>query len=186
MLRNSQLEAENKRLSQKVDEMKEICALTSKLNVKFKSQLEQESNHKENMNESNKKLKMSMNKLSWKCNELNQKVKILEINLKRKVMTRINQPKVQIIKTASDVVQMDNKLIEELQKRYDQLDVEHQEALNIIDELEFELDDVITLLLCYVSVSLSSIFLFNLHLRSIILKWISSGFIKKMQNYEKC
>jgi chromosome segregation ATPase len=145
MSRNNQLEAENKRLSQKVEEMKEICTLTSTMNVKIKSQLEQESIDKDSLKQSNLKLKVSLNKLTMKCNELNQRVKVLETNLKRKVMTRMNQPKVQIIKSASDVVRSDTMDMENLQRRYDELEAEHQEALNVIDELEFELGDVIIL-----------------------------------------
>jgi hypothetical protein len=60
-------------------------------------------------------------------------------------MTRVNQPKVQIIKSASDVVRSDMKDMENLQSRYNELETEHQEALNVIDELEFELSDVIIL-----------------------------------------
>lgn len=145
MSRNNHYEAENKRLSVKVEEMKEICSLTSSLNVKYKSQLDRESQDKEFFKESNHNLKVKLNNLSVKCNEMNERVKVLEINLKRKVVMRINQPKVQVIKSISDITRMDSKELDVLQKRYDELDSEHQEALNVIDELEFELGDVIAL-----------------------------------------
>lgn len=144
MSRNGHLEAENKRLSVKVEEMKEICTLTSTLNIKYKSQLDREQQDKESLKESNHKLKLKLNNLSVKCNEMNERVRVLETNLKRKVLTRVNQPKVQIIKSISEITRTDNKSLEKLQKRYDELDAEHQEALQVIDELEFELGDVIT------------------------------------------
>jgi chromosome segregation ATPase len=145
MSHNNRIEAENKRLSMKVEEMKEICSLTSTLNVKYKSQLDKESEDKEFLKESNHKLKLRLNYLSKKCNEMNERVKVLEVNLNRKALTRINQPRVQIIKSITDITRFDSKALDDLQKRYDELDTEHKDALNVIDELEFELDDVIAL-----------------------------------------
>ena len=192
MSRNGQLEVENKRLSQKVEEMKEICTLTSTMNVQFKSKLEREALEKGNLKESNQKLKISLNKLSVKCNELNQRVKVLETNLKRKVLTRINQPRVQIIKSASDVVRSDNQALEDLQSRYDKLDTEHQEALNVIDELEFELDDVIIQNVSLLKAKSSTMICFFLPLmfrrcyRSTTLNRKPNDCSKKMRNSEKC
>lgn len=192
MSRNNQLELENKRLSQKVEEMKEICTLTSTMNVNFKSQLERESVDKGNLKESNQKLKISLNKLSVKCNELNQRVKVLETNLKRKVMTRINQPRVQIIKSASDVVRSDNQALEDLQKRHDKLDAEHQEALNVIDELEFELGDVMIQNVSLLEAKGSTMicfflrFMFHRCFRSTTLNRKLNGCSKKTRNSEKC
>lgn len=145
MSRNSQMEAENRRLTMKVEEMKEICTHTSSLNVKFKQQLEQEASQKENLQESNHKLKLKLNVLSIKCNELNDKVKVLEANLKRRPATRLSQP-VRIISSVSDIIignPINDQALTSLQKRFDELEIEHQEALNVIDELEFELGDVI-------------------------------------------
>lgn len=176
MSRNGHLEAENKRLSVKVEEMKEICTLTSTLNVKYKSQLDREQQDKESLKESNHKLKLKLNILSVKCNEMNEKVKVLETSLKRKVLTRVNQPKVQIIKSISEIRRTDNKSLADLQKRYDELDAEHQEALHVIDELEFELGDVIiSSFLCFDDN------FFNLFYvcRSTTLKWKPSDFNKK-------
>lgn len=145
MSRSSQLEAENKRLSFKVDEMKEICSSTSSLNVKYKMQLEKESSEKENLLEVNQKLKLKLNSLSVKCNELNHRIKVLECSLKRKNATRLTQPQVRLISSVEDIVitrPKQDEALRELQKRYDELDAEHQESLNVIDELEFELGDV--------------------------------------------
>lgn len=147
MSRNSQLEAENKRLSVKVDEMKDICSLTSSLNVKYRLQLDKETSDKENLAELNQKLKTRLNNLTVKCNELNQKVKVLELNIKRKPAVRLSQqPPVRVISSISDIIipdQRSNAEFIDLQKRFDELDAEHQEALNVIDDLEFELGDVI-------------------------------------------
>lgn len=142
MSRSSQLEAENKRLSVTVDEMKEICTLTSTLNVKYKLQLDREVQGKENFKQSNHILKLKLNNLSMKCNEMNERIKVLETNLRRKVIMKIVQPKVQVIRSITDITKVDNKALDDLQKRYDELHADHQEALNVIDELEFELGDV--------------------------------------------
>ena len=145
MSRNSSLEVENKRLSVQITEMKDICSLTSSLNVKYKLQLERETSEKENLQEGNHRMKLKLNEMSAKCNELNQRIKVLESNLKRNSTVMMTQPKVQIIKSVADIVvdqqQSDQALID-LQKRYNELDVEHQEALNVIEDLEFELGDV--------------------------------------------
>lgn len=130
-----------------VDEMKEICSTTSTVNVRLRMQLEKETSEKENLKESNHKLKVKLNSLTVICNELNEKIKVLETNLKRKGVTRIvAQPKVQVIKSIADIIDSsptDSAELSDLQKRFDELDAEHQEALNVIDELEFELGDVI-------------------------------------------
>lgn len=145
MSRNSQLEAENQRLSMKVNEMKDICSLTSSLNVKYKLQLDSEVQDKESLKESNHKFKLKLNNLSVKCNEMNERIKVLENSLRRKVVMKVNQPKVQVIKSIADITRpADNKALQDLQRRYDELDAEHQESLNVIDELEFELGDVMT------------------------------------------
>lgn len=147
MSRNSQLEAENRRLTLKVDEMKSICTLTSSLNVKYQMQLQEETTEKENLKESNHKLKLKLNNLSIRCNDLNQRIKVLESNLKRKPATRASQAPVRIISSISDIIVADpnkSKAFIDLQKRYDGLEAEHKEALNVIDELEFELGDVKT------------------------------------------
>lgn len=143
MSRSSQLEVENKRLSMKVDEMKQICTTTSSLNVKFRMQLEKESTEKENLHEANLKLKTKLNSMSVICNELNEKVKVLESNLKRQSVTRI-QPQVQMINSIADIVvgPKDSEAFDDLQRRYDELDAEHHDALDVIDQLEFELGDV--------------------------------------------
>lgn len=147
MSRNSQLEAENKRLFAQVEEMKEICSLTSTLNVKYKLQLDRQVTDKENLLESNHKLKLKLNTLTVKCNELDQIIKVLEANLRRKPVTKISfQPQVRVISSVSEIMvtkPLQNEALHDLQKRFDELDVEHQEALNVIDELEFELGDVI-------------------------------------------
>lgn len=147
MSRNNHLESENKRLSLKVDEMKEICSLTSSLNVKYKMQLDREASDKEDLKESNHKLKLKLNQLSAKSNEQSQRIKVLENSLKRKPAVRASQPQVRIIGSVSDIVATDPRksvVFVDLQTRYDELDAAHQEALNVIDELEFELGDVMT------------------------------------------
>lgn len=147
MSRSGQLEADNKRLSFKVDEMKEICSATSKLNVQYKTQLDKETSDKENLLEANRKLKLKLNSLSIKCNELNQRVKILEDSLQRKNATSMNQPQVRVISSVEDIVitrPKQDEAFRDLKKTYNELEAEHQEALNVIDELEFELGDVIS------------------------------------------
>lgn len=146
MSRNSHFESENKRLSLKVDEMKEICSLTSSLNVKYKMQLERETSEKENLKESNFKLKLKLNQLSVKSNDQSQRIKVLENSLKRKPAIRASQPQVQIIGSVKELTDpRKSGVFVDLQTRYDELDAAHQEALTVIDELEFELGDVMHL-----------------------------------------
>lgn len=148
MSRTGQLEAENKRLTFKVNEMKEICSLTSSLNVKYKMQLDKETTDREDILEANHKLKLKLNSMSVMCNELNQRIKVLEYSLQRKNATRMTQPQVRLISSVEDIVitrPKQDEAFNDLQKRHNELDAEHQEALNVIDELEFELGDVISL-----------------------------------------
>jgi hypothetical protein len=145
MSRSSLLESENKRLSLKVDEMKEICSLTSTLNVRYKTQLDQESSDKAELVEANRKLKLKLNELAARCTELGQKVKVLEASLGRRPATRLSQPPpVQMISSIADVIKpsASSQALVDLQKRFGELELEHQKALNVIDELEFELGDV--------------------------------------------
>ncbi|CRL00573.1 CLUMA_CG013833, isoform A [Clunio marinus] len=142
MSRSSQLMSENMRLSMTVEELKQISATSSSLNVKYKLQLEQEINEKEALQEANHRLKSKLNKLAVNCNELNQRVKVLEANLKRKPAIRISQPHVQVVESVSSTIQLDNAAFIDLQNRFDKLEAEHNEALNVIDELEFELGDI--------------------------------------------
>lgn len=146
MSRTSQLEVENKRLSMKVEEMKEITSLTSSLNVKYKLQLDKETEEKDILKDVNDKLKTKLNNLSVKCNEQHQKIKVLETSLKLKTVVKPPLPAVRAMSGISNVAVANvshNSALFDLQKRYDELDAEHQEALNVIDELEFELGDVI-------------------------------------------
>lgn len=172
MSRSNQLEVENKRLSMKVDEMKQICTTTSSLNVKFRMQLEKESTEKENLHEANLKLKTKLNSLSVICNELNEKVKVLESNLKRKSVTRI-QPQVQMINSIADIVvgTKDSEAFDDLQRRYDELDAEHHEAMDVIDQLEFELGDVNLPARPSEPVTYFMFFSFLVPIRSTTLKW---------------
>lgn len=186
MSRSSQLEVENQRLSMKVDEMKEICTVTSSMNVKYRMQLEKETTEKETLQESNDKLKVKLNSLTAKCNELNQKIKVLESNLQRKNATRtVAQPQVQVIKSIADIIESnprDRAALDDLQKRFDELDAEHQEALNVIDELEFELGDVIArghCLICLLSLSFSLTLYIN---RSTTLRWRRKGFRRRTKS----
>lgn len=192
MSRNSHLEAENKRLSSKVDEMKEICSLTSSLNVKYKVQLDREVTDRRNLQESNQRLKIKLNSLTVKCTELNQKVKVLDAHLRRRPITRIsNQPQVRVISLVSDIrinEPQSSEALKELQKRYDELDVAHQEALNVIDELDFELDDVIiesSLVdihtIRYILHTFLSFISCLVNFRSITLKWKLKDCNKKTQ-----
>lgn len=144
MSRNNQLDVENKRLTMKVEEMKQICTHSSSLNLKYVLELDQESTQKEILQEANHKLKLKLNVLSIKCNEFQDKIKVLETNLMRRPATRLSQP-VRIISSVSDIVvgnQVSDKALSDLQKKFNELDVQHQEALNMIDDLEFELGDV--------------------------------------------
>lgn len=135
-----QLEAENERLLLKVEELKEICSLTSSLNVKHKFQLEKETNEKDALKEANHKLKLKLNNLTTKCNEQEQKIKVLESNLRRKPETNVSR--VQIVKSIYDITASSEKALISLQKRYDELEAEHHDALSVIDDLEFELGDI--------------------------------------------
>lgn len=146
MSRNSQLEVENKRLSMKVEEMKEICAKTSSMNVKYKMQLDGEKQTKEELLEGNAKLKKKVNELASRCYEQNEKIRVLESNLKRGASTSMRNSRVTIIGNVSEIIQKtDPKTSSEyidLEQRYCELEKEYQEAVAIIDELEFELEDV--------------------------------------------
>lgn len=64
MSRNSHLEAENKRLSVKLEELKGISSLTSSLNVKYRLQLDKEATEKESFKEVNHRLKLKLNSLT--------------------------------------------------------------------------------------------------------------------------
>lgn len=163
MSRSNVLEAENKRLSLKVEEMKEICSLTSTLNVKYKTQLDREAGDKAELIEANHKLKLKLNELTTRCHQLGQKVKLLEANLGRQPASRLSQPPpVRVISSISEVIvskpSASNKALVDLQKRFDELEVEHKGALNVIDELEFELGDVSANLLASVHIHHSRLF----------------------------
>lgn len=54
-----------------------------------------------------------------------------------------SHPQVEVVASISDIMRPDSKALTDLQKRYDELETEHNEALNVIDDLEFELGDVI-------------------------------------------
>lgn len=122
-----------------------MYTLTSSLNVKYKMQLQRETDEKERLQESNQKLKVTLNNLTAKCNELGQRVKLLESNLARQSAVK-EVPRVQMINSIADIVvspPQSTAAFSDLQKRFDELEAEHQEALNVIDDLEFELGDVI-------------------------------------------
>jgi chromosome segregation ATPase len=142
------LEVENKRLSVKVEEMKGICTQTSSLNVKYKMQLETEKEVKEELLEGNTKLKRKVNELATICYEQKEKIKVLESNLRRSqtASVRASRIPVKIIGNVSEIIQdSDPKMSKEyidLQQQYAELEKDYQEAAAIIDELEFELDDV--------------------------------------------
>lgn len=148
MSRNHQLEVENNRLSMKVEEMKEICTQTSSINVKYKMQLEREKESKEELVEGNSRLKKKCNELATRCHEQNEKIKVLESNLRRCTLASIRASRipVKIIGNVSQIIQKsDPKTSSEyidLQQKHDELENDYQEALVVIDELEFELDDV--------------------------------------------
>lgn len=151
MSRTSRIESENKRLSMEVEEMKEACSRTSTLNVKFKLQLEEDKNLKSDLIEGNAKLKKKVNDLSVQCYQQNEKIRMLESNLRRSVnaSSRASRVPVRIIGNISDIMQdvdpTQTKPYLDLQKKYDELENQHQEALEIIDELEFELGDVMSI-----------------------------------------
>lgn len=145
MSRGSHLETENKRLSLQANELKEMYTLTSSLNVKYKMQLQRETDEKEKLQEANQKLKITLNNMTAKNNELGQRVKMLESNLARQSAVK-EVPRVQMINSIADLVvspPQSSAAFNDLQKRFDELEAEHQEALNVIDDLEFELGDVI-------------------------------------------
>jgi chromosome segregation ATPase len=149
MSRSGRLETENKRLSLEIEEMKQISAKTSSLNVKYRMQLENERNVKDDLMEGNLKLKKKVNKLSSQCFEQDQKIRMLESNLRRSMVasTRSSRVSVKMISDISDVMQSNDpkktQAYVDLQKKYGELESEYQQALAIIDEMEFELGDVI-------------------------------------------
>lgn len=151
MSRSSRLESENKRLSVEVEEMKEACSRSSSLNVKIKMQLEEEKNLKDELMEGNTKLKKKVNDLSTRCFQQNEKIRMLESNLRRSTGTssRASRPPLKVFDKVSEMIQSTqssdptkSQSYIDLQRKYDELESEHREALDIIDELEFELGDV--------------------------------------------
>lgn len=128
--------------------MKEICTQTSSINVKYKMQLEREKESKEELVEGNSRLKKKCNELATRCHEQNEKIKVLESNLRRCTLASIRASRipVKIIGNVSQIIQKsDPKTSSEyidLQQKHDELENDYQEALVVIDELEFELDDV--------------------------------------------
>lgn len=151
MSRSSRFEAENKRLSVEVEQMKEVCSRTSAINVKYKAQLEDERSLKEELMEGNSKLKMKVNDLSTRCYQQNEHIRMLESNLRRatNVSMRASRVPVKLIGNVSEIIQnvdpTTTRPYIDLQKKYNELESQHQEALVIIDELEFELGDVINI-----------------------------------------
>jgi hypothetical protein len=148
MSRSSQLEAENKRLSMKVVEMKEICAQTSTVNVQYKSQLEKEKSLKEELLIGNAKLKNKVIKLSTVCHQQQDVIKVLRSNLRESsdASVRASRIPVKIIGNASELFETkspkQSQAYTDLEKKYGELESEYREALAVIDELEFELGDV--------------------------------------------
>lgn len=148
MSRNNRLEAENNRLSVEVEQMKEICTQTSSINVKYKMQLEREKESKEELLEGNARLKKKANELAARCFEQNEKVRVLESNLRRSASASVRASRipVKMIGNVSEIIQKsDPKTSQEyidLQNRHAELENNYHEALVVIDELEFELDDV--------------------------------------------
>ncbi|CAG9798874.1 unnamed protein product [Chironomus riparius] len=148
MSRSSRFETENKRLSVEVEQMKEVCSRTSAINVKYKQRLEEEKSLKEELFEGNTKLKRKVNDLSSRCFEQNEHIKMLESNLRRatNVSMRASRVPVKLIGNVSEIIQnvdpTKTQPYVDLQKKYNELESEHQEALVIIDELEFELGDI--------------------------------------------
>lgn len=153
MSRNSRLEVENQRLSMEVEEMKEICAKTSSINVKYKMQLDSEKQTKEELLEGNAKLKKKVNELAARCYEQNEHIRVLENNLRRGASASMRSSRVTIIGNVNEIIQKtDPKTSKEyidLEERYSELDKQYQEALSIIDELEFELEDVSMKHVCF-------------------------------------
>lgn len=148
MSRSSRLDAENKRLSMEVEQMKEICSSASSQSYKYKMQLQDEKEKKSDLLEGNAKLKNKVNDLSTRCFEQNEKIRMLESNLRRSsnASARASRVPVKIIGSISEIVQTvdptQTQQYIDLQKKCSELESEHQEALAIIDELEFELGDV--------------------------------------------
>ncbi|KAG5676659.1 hypothetical protein PVAND_006477 [Polypedilum vanderplanki] len=144
MSRSSRLESENKRLSMEVETMKEACSRASSQSVKYKMQLEEEKNFKEELMEGNAKLKKKVNDLAAICHQQNEKIKILENNLIRSTSARASR--VKVIGSITDIIETadptKSQQYIDLQTKYDELQIEHREALDIIDELEFELGDI--------------------------------------------
>lgn len=144
MARNSLMDIENRRLSMKVEEMKEICSQTSSINVKYRIQLEKEISEKDETRSANQSLKLKLNKLTAIGNEQNERIKVLETHLHRAMNNRSSLVPVKIIGSISEIVKKDasDEAFNDLQQSYDELDVQHREALAMIDDLEFELGDV--------------------------------------------
>ncbi|XP_070499644.1 tektin-1 isoform X2 [Chironomus tepperi] len=148
MSRSSRFEAENKRLSVEVEQMKEVCSRTSAINVRYQQRLEEERSVKEELLEGNAKLKQKVNDLSTRCFQQNEHIRMLESNLRRatNVSMRASRVPVRLIGSVSEIIQnVDPTTTQpyiDLQKKYNELESEHQEALVIIDELEFELGDI--------------------------------------------
>jgi chromosome segregation ATPase len=162
MSRSSRLESENKRLSMEVEEMKDACTRSSTLSVKYKMQLEEEKNVKEDLMEGNAKLKKKVNDLSTRCFQQNEQIRVLESNLRRcsGASSRASRVPVKVIGNISEIIKnvdpTETQPYIDLQRKYDELESEHREALDIIDELEFELGDVSAALktrscVCFVS-----------------------------------
>ena len=148
--------------------MKEVCSRTSAINVKYKMQLEDEKNSKEELTEGNSKLKKKVNDLSTLCYQQNEHIRMLEANLRRatNVSMRASRVPVKLIGNVSEIIQnVDPTTTQpyiDLQKKYAELESQHQEALVIIDELEFELGDVISIKRhIFLSLTVSLIFTFS-------------------------
>lgn len=150
MSRSSRLEVENKRLSMEVEQMKEACTRTSAINVKYKMELQDEKNLKDELIEGNAKLKKKVNDLSAQCHQQIERIRVLESNLRRStnVSMRASRVPVHLIGNVGEITRVvdptTTKPFIDLQKRFNELESEHQEALAIIDELEFELGDVMS------------------------------------------
>lgn len=128
--------------------MKEICMQTSSINVKYKMQLEREKESKEELMEGNARLKKKVNELATRCFEQNEKIRVLESNLRRSASASVRASRipVKIIGNVSQIIQRsdpkESREYIDLQNKHDELEKNYQEALVVIDELEFELDDV--------------------------------------------
>jgi hypothetical protein len=62
---NLELESKNEKLLLQNEELKNICAKSSQLNVDYKMQLDKEINEKEEFIQANRKLKTKMNQYVW-------------------------------------------------------------------------------------------------------------------------